>query len=74
MRQGLGRSPGQRNIYSLLVCECVSQTGSSRIPYYWDFMKTSSSTHEQLLPPFPAPLSSLEDGGGRGVGLKIPSF
>lgn len=32
--------------------------------YHWDFMEASSHRHHQLLSPFSATLSSLENGGG----------
>ena len=43
---------------------CGHQPGSSQIPYCWDFMEVSSHVYDPLLTPVPAPLSSLEDGGG----------
>lgn len=38
---------------------------------YWDFVEASLCKHDQLLTPFPAPLSSVDGGGLR---LKIPSI
>ena len=43
---------------------CGHQPGSSQIPYCWDFMEVASHVYDPLLTPVPAPLSSLEGGGG----------
>ena len=55
---------------SLLTCPCFPTWRLSKPPATGTFMEASSYRHDQLLIPFPALFSSLEDGGLR---LKIPN-
>ena len=68
--QGLGGSQEQEllSLWSWDVspswCGCVHPPESFQTLYCWDLMEASSHRHHQLLSPFSALLSSLEDGGG----------
>lgn len=51
-------------MYTLLVCGDFTSLAALQIPYFGMFMEALSCRHGESLIPFPAPLPSLENGGG----------